>query len=64
MPDSQPISDGPIDRMKLREVVSAFLGGDDRPGMLVRQLLMIAIWHESYFRRSAMPAADVVGAGR
>jgi asparagine synthase (glutamine-hydrolysing) len=53
LPARSPVADGPFDTEKLSTVIASFLAGDDRRMMLVRQLAMIVIWHETYFPRAA-----------
>jgi asparagine synthase (glutamine-hydrolysing) len=47
LPDARPIDSGPLDRTAVRRVVQEFLRGDTRWGLLVRQLVMIAAWHQA-----------------
>lgn len=47
LPDVDPIRDGPFKRAKVRSVVDLFLKGDNRNEELVRQLVMIAVWHQA-----------------
>jgi asparagine synthase (glutamine-hydrolysing) len=64
LPASRPIAEGPIDPRQLRKTTAAFLSGDDRFGVLIRQLLMVAVWHESYFSRAAQARKLILEAGR
>jgi asparagine synthase (glutamine-hydrolysing) len=45
--DRDPIRGGPFDRAKLRTAISQFLSGDRRWDNLVRQLVMIDVWHRA-----------------
>ncbi|HMC82379.1 MAG TPA: asparagine synthase (glutamine-hydrolyzing) [Candidatus Polarisedimenticolia bacterium] len=49
LPDVKPIRDGPFDRAALRRTASRFLEGDSRSEELIRQLVMIAVWHRACF---------------
>jgi len=64
LPATRPISEGPIDPHRLREAIAGFLSGDDRLGILIRQLLMLAVWHESYFSRTVQAPKLILEAGR
>lgn len=55
LPERGFVRDGPFDRARLKGVVNEFLRGENRQEPLVRQLVMIAIWKETYFRRLAKP---------
>lgn len=46
LPRLTPILDGPFDQRAIRQNVDAFLQGDDRPAALIRQLVMVSVWHE------------------
>lgn len=61
LPDASPIADGPIKRGKLREIIRAFFNGDDRPGTLIRQLLMISVWHDVYLGQRQLRAVGNAG---
>jgi asparagine synthase (glutamine-hydrolysing) len=47
LPTLSPIRDGPFRRKELERVVRAFLEGENRYELLVRQLMMIVIWHRA-----------------
>jgi asparagine synthase (glutamine-hydrolysing) len=47
LPDLAPIRDGPFDRGRLRGMIGDFLGGNDRPGPLITQLVMTTIWAQA-----------------
>ncbi|MCC6862436.1 MAG: asparagine synthase (glutamine-hydrolyzing) [Bryobacterales bacterium] len=64
LPFRQPVCSGPMDRRRLQDTIAAFLSGDDRLGVLIRQLLMLAVWHESYFARAAQAPKLALEAGR
>lgn len=49
LPTTQPLLDGPFDRGKLFNAVEDFLRGGQRFEGLIRQLVMIVIWHEVFF---------------
>jgi hypothetical protein len=53
LPDLAPICDGPFDKKRLGSVLRSFLVGDDRYQYLVRQLVMIAVWHQASGRQEA-----------
>ena len=55
-----PIADGPLDSVALQKVIADFLNGDDRPMMLVRQLLMVVVWFET----CVLPSRHVAAASR
>jgi asparagine synthase (glutamine-hydrolysing) len=63
LPDLEPVQSGPFERKKLRDVIDTFMAGEDRHLMLIRQLLLIVIWHQAQFggarhsRPSEVPAA-------
>lgn len=44
--DLEPVRSGPLDRARVRAVARGFLAGDPAHEALVRQLTMLAIWHE------------------
>lgn len=58
LPDMDPIREGPFSRRKLKGAIKSFLGGDDSREAIVRQLLMIAVWHQACFAPSAMIATN------
>jgi asparagine synthase (glutamine-hydrolysing) len=49
LPNVAPLREGPFDRSLLRNAVRSFMGGDDRYEMLIKQLVMITIWHQACF---------------
>jgi asparagine synthase (glutamine-hydrolysing) len=56
LPDTGVTREGPFDRRALRHMVKEFLGGRDRWMPLVLQLVMIQVWHDSYFAELASGA--------
>ena len=59
LPDMNPFLEGPFDRARMRSVVNGFLGGNSQHEELVRQLVMIAIWHQACFDQSSSPRQGV-----
>jgi asparagine synthase (glutamine-hydrolysing) len=53
LPDTEPVRNGPFNRAALKATIRDFLAGRDAHAALVRQLLMIAAWHEAFFGRHA-----------
>ena len=51
LPDMSPISDGLLDREKLRKMIARLLTGESTQGLLIRQLVMIALWHQECVAR-------------
>lgn len=49
LPEHQALRDAPFAADRLRQATEAFLNGDDRREPLIRQLVMIALWRQSYF---------------
>ncbi len=49
LPETAPVCDGPFDAGKLRKTIAAFMTGEDRHQLLIRQLLLIAMWHRAFF---------------
>ena len=49
LPDIDPIREGPFERARVRRVVNDFLEGDNQHEELIRQLAMVAVWHQSFF---------------
>ena len=47
LPHMQPVSGGPFVRGRVAKLVRRFLEGDESVEPLVRQLVMIAVWHEA-----------------
>lgn len=52
IPDCEPMKSSPLPRAWMEATIRQFLAGDSRMMFLVRQLLMIAIWHRVYFSRA------------
>jgi asparagine synthase (glutamine-hydrolysing) len=50
IPSLEPIDGGPFDPTRLAVAVREFLSGNDSHGPLVRQLVMIAVWHRACVR--------------
>ncbi|MBX6330361.1 MAG: asparagine synthase (glutamine-hydrolyzing) [Gemmatimonadaceae bacterium] len=59
LPDTRPVCDGPFDRRALVRLTSAFLAGDRRTDALVRQLVVIALWHQACVDSWTPAAASV-----
>jgi len=61
LPRTPPFDSGPFEPRRLQATVDAFLSGDDQLHMLVRQIAMIALWHDSCCgdRRPVAQAAAV-----
>lgn len=57
LPNLDPIKTGPFIHSKLRTIIREFLNGNNHHEPLIRQLMMITIWEQSYFPalRSAVP---------
>jgi asparagine synthase (glutamine-hydrolysing) len=49
LPELAPINDGPFVKSKLRSIIKDFLAGDNHYESLIRQLVMIAVWQQTYF---------------
>ena len=49
LPDIDPIREGPFARARVKRVVQDFLEGDNQHEELIRQLAMVAVWHQSIF---------------
>jgi asparagine synthase (glutamine-hydrolysing) len=47
IPRSAPFVSGPFDKKRLSRAIEGFQSGDDALEMLMRQLVMIAVWHEA-----------------
>jgi asparagine synthase (glutamine-hydrolysing) len=45
----EPIKEGPFVKIKLQSIVSEFLNGNNHHEPVIRQLMMMAIWKQSYF---------------
>lgn len=54
LPQSDIIQSAPFDVVWLEGLIKNFMAGDDRGTILLRQLLMIQVWHDTYKQRSAM----------
>jgi asparagine synthase (glutamine-hydrolysing) len=50
LPETDPIRNGPLNRAKLRDVIREFTNGVGSHEALVRQFVMIAIWHQACFK--------------
>jgi len=63
LPEERPVCDGPFDSRALRALVRSFLDGDPRTDAMMRQLVMISVWHracvDSWAGASAPGAAAV-----
>ena len=53
IPELPIVRQGPFDLSKLKLVISRFLAGEDTESALINQLVMVSIWHETYFQRVA-----------
>ncbi len=51
LPALDPVREGPFVTSRLRTIISEFLSGDNRHEPLIRQLVMITIWYQTYFSR-------------
>jgi asparagine synthase (glutamine-hydrolysing) len=51
LPDLEPMRSGPFERSRLTSMIREFLGGDESRATLVRQLVMIAAWHQACVRQ-------------
>jgi asparagine synthase (glutamine-hydrolysing) len=49
LPSLEPLASSPLDRGRLTHVVQTFLAGQPQYDLLVRQLFMIAAWHQAIF---------------
>jgi hypothetical protein len=45
--EAAPLADGPFERQALQRVVQRFLAGDSAADTVVRQLVLVALWHEA-----------------
>lgn len=61
LPDLSPVREGPFDRTKLKSLVGKFLEGDNRFELMIRQLMMITVWHQTYFSRLTLDQASYCG---
>jgi len=50
LPAVEPIRSGPLDPARLRAVVDDFLKGDNSHEALIRELMMVAVWHGACIR--------------
>jgi hypothetical protein len=55
LPESAPVADGPFDRGVVHGVVHRFLAGDRTLDALVRQLLMVDVWHRTCIAGARRP---------
>ena len=51
LPDLEPILGGPLERHKIRSMVDDFLTGENHNDALVKQLVMITVWYQAYFKQ-------------
>ncbi len=51
LPVLDPVREGPFVTAKLKTIIAEFLSGDNRHEPLIRQLVMITIWYQTYFSR-------------
>jgi len=51
LPALDPVREGPFVTPRLKTIITEFLSGDNSHEPLIRQLVMIAIWHQTYFSR-------------
>jgi asparagine synthase (glutamine-hydrolysing) len=51
LPYRDPIATGPFMRQRLQTVVKEFLAGATIHDALIRQLVMVSVWHQSYFEK-------------
>lgn len=51
LPNVSPIRDGLFDRQRLRTLITKFLNGESTQELLIRQLVMIAVWHQECVAR-------------
>jgi asparagine synthase (glutamine-hydrolysing) len=47
LPRLEPVSSGPFDRAKIATTVHRFLAGDDADAPVIRQLVMMTVWHQA-----------------
>jgi hypothetical protein len=47
IPQVTPVADGPFERSALQRVVQRFLAGDRATEAVIRQLVLVAMWHEA-----------------
>jgi asparagine synthase (glutamine-hydrolysing) len=46
LPNLEPLRNGPFKRDRMASVIDEFLAGNDSRSALVRQLLMVTVWHQ------------------
>jgi asparagine synthase (glutamine-hydrolysing) len=51
LPNLEPVRSGPFERRRLTAVIREFLAGNECRSAIVRQLVMIILWHLACFRR-------------
>lgn len=51
LPNHSVIKGGPFDSTRLKSLVSRFLNGDAQSEALVKQLIMVAVWHDACFNQ-------------
>lgn len=51
LPVLDPVRSGPFVTSRLKTVITEFLSGNNSHEPLIRQLVMITIWHQTYFSR-------------
>lgn len=49
LPEAEPIRYGPFDAARVRDTARRFLAGEDELALLVRQLVLVTVWHEAAF---------------
>jgi asparagine synthase (glutamine-hydrolysing) len=49
--ESEAVKSAPLSRGKIDAMCTEFLAGDPRHEPIVKELMLVAIWHESYFPR-------------
>jgi asparagine synthase (glutamine-hydrolysing) len=60
LPAMSPLCDGPFDRQKLQDMIARLLRGESTHDLLVRQLLMIAVWHKECVAQAPLRLEAVV----
>jgi asparagine synthase (glutamine-hydrolysing) len=56
LPEAEPIRHGPFDAIRIRNAVRLFLAGDDDLASLIRQLVLVNVWHEAAFNTATSTA--------
>ncbi len=56
LPHTEPIASGPFVKSRLHTIVKEFLAGAPQHDALIRQLVMVSVWHQSYFARAVSVA--------